>query len=356
MAADADHQGLKRPPGGLGRRHRAPERLDELAGAQDPLIAQVGLPAPPETLDHRPAPEAAQEAAPLEVGPAAPGDAVGDEGPVGMPGPAAGAEVAEDRLGRLPGAGDRPQEGAVPGPGIPIQFAEVRDDLRAQRIEVEIPDEFQEVRVLLHYDGLVPVLEEVAHPLVAAVEGPGIAREQTPHAPGQGARARPHEEVGVVREHGPGVDGPGPALRQGREARDKIRPIPVIPEDDPALQPPHHHVVEGVRRIETGLAGHGRREPSTRSVGTQRPPFRPPFRGVGRRTCGRNFRKQCPRLRLRCSLTTCRDLSGESPDDGRFPVRPSSLTPSTARRRPVPKAGVTRYLSRRGVGRSCTAL
>jgi hypothetical protein len=51
---------------------------------------------------------------------------------------------------------------------------------------------------------------------------------------------------------------------------------------------------------------------------------------------------------LRCSLTTCRDLSGESPDDGRFPVRPSSLTPSTARRRPVPKAGVTRYLRRRG--------
>ncbi len=58
-----------------------------------------------------------------------------------MLGPAAGAEVAEDRLGRLPGAGDGPQEGAVAGPGIPIQCAEVRGDLRAQRIEVEVPDE-----------------------------------------------------------------------------------------------------------------------------------------------------------------------------------------------------------------------
>ncbi len=161
------------------------------------------------------------------------------------------------------------------GPGIPSQSAEGRDDLRAQRIEVELADELPEVRVLLHHDRLVPVLEEVADPVVSAVEGPGIAREQTPHAPGQGARSRPHEEVGVVREHGPGVDGPRPGLRQGREARHKIRPIPVTPEDDPALEPPHHHVVEGVRRIETGLAGHGRQEPSTRRVGTQRPLFRP---------------------------------------------------------------------------------
>ncbi len=71
MAADADHQGLERQSreaGGLGRLHRAPERFDEFAGAQDPLIPQVGLPAPPETLDHRPAAETAQEAAPLEVG------------------------------------------------------------------------------------------------------------------------------------------------------------------------------------------------------------------------------------------------------------------------------------------------
>ena len=144
MAADAAHQGLERQPGttgGLGRLYGAPECFDELAGAQDPLIAEVGLPAPPETLDRHPAPETAQEAAPLKVGPAAPRDALGHEGLVGLPGPAAGTEVGEDCLGRLPGPGDHPQKGAVAGPGIPIQTAEVRDDLRAQRIEVEISHE-----------------------------------------------------------------------------------------------------------------------------------------------------------------------------------------------------------------------
>jgi hypothetical protein len=34
---------------------------------------------------------------------------------------------------------------------------------------------------------------------------------------------------------------------------------------------------------------------------------------------------------LPCSLTGCCDLSGESHDDGRFPVRPSSLIPNVIR-------------------------
>jgi hypothetical protein len=51
---------------------------------------------------------------------------------------------------------------------------------------------------------------------------------------------------------------------------------------------------------------------------------------------------------LWCSLTSCCDLSGASPDDGRFPVRPSSLTPSTGRRRPAREAGVTQVLRKPG--------
>ena len=47
-----------------------------------------------------------------------------------------------------------------------------------------------------------------------------------------------------------------------------------------------------------------------------------------------------------CSLTSNRDLSGGSPDDGRFPVRPSSLIPTEFRRRSSAKAGVTKYLRR----------
>jgi hypothetical protein len=55
------------------------------------------------------------------------------------------------------------------------------------------------------------------------------------------------------------------------------------------------------------------------------------------------------RRSLGCSLTSCRDLSGESPDDRRFPVHRSSLTPSLVPRGTRPKAGVTK--SSEGEGR-----
>ena len=57
---------------------------------------------------------------------------------------------------------------------------------------------------------------------------------------------------------------------------------------------------------------------------------------------------QLPRLSgLSCSLTNCCDLSGESPDDGRFPVRPSSQIPNAAWRQSASKAGMTTVLRRR---------
>ncbi len=56
VAADAGHQGVEGEPGrarGLGRLHGPLELGDELAGAEDSLIPQVGLAPPAEALDHR---------------------------------------------------------------------------------------------------------------------------------------------------------------------------------------------------------------------------------------------------------------------------------------------------------------
>src|SRR5207245_1824394 len=51
---------------------------------------------------------------------------------------------------------------------------------------------------------------------------------------------------------------------------------------------------------------------------------------------------------LRCSLTSCCYWLGESPNNGRFLVRPYSLTPNAAWQQAASKAGVTMYLRRRG--------
>ena len=58
---------------------------------------------------------------------------------------------------------------------------------------------------------------------MAAVEGSRVAGEEAAHAPGYGARAGAHQEVGVVREEGPVADGSGVLLRQPGQAGDKGR-------------------------------------------------------------------------------------------------------------------------------------
>jgi hypothetical protein len=104
--------------GGLGRLHRPAELVDEGGAPEDPLIPAKRLPAPAEGGHGGPAALRPEEASPLELRAAALRQSRGDKGVVGVPGPAGrGTELAQDRLGVLPGPGDGPQEGAVPGPG-----------------------------------------------------------------------------------------------------------------------------------------------------------------------------------------------------------------------------------------------
>ena len=148
-------------------------------------------------------------------------------------------------------------------PGEAVELPERRDTLRADGIQMEVADEFQQVGLLLHHDGLVAILEEMPHTFMAPVEGAGIAGEEGPHAARQGTRPRPDEEMGMVRQEGPGIHGPGPPLGQGAAPGEKVRPVRVVAEDRGALDPPHHHMVEGLGRVEPGLAWHVRVKAST---------------------------------------------------------------------------------------------
>ena len=107
---------------------------------------------------------------------------------------------------------------------------------------------------------------------MAAVEGSRVAGEEAAHAPGYGARAGAHQEVGVVREEGPVADGSGVLLRQPGEVGDEGRAVRVVPDDDAPLNPSHHGVVPGVGRVEAALAGHGERDGNTHCYTWQRVP------------------------------------------------------------------------------------
>ena len=74
----------------------------------------------------------------------------------------------------------------------------------------------------------------------------------------------------MVREERPSVDGPGPLLREARYPADEVRPIAVVPENGAALQATHHDMVQGLRGIQAGLAGHDDRRVSTTYFSWQR--------------------------------------------------------------------------------------
>ncbi len=246
------------PPGHrLGRLERPADLLHELAPAEHPLVSQVGLPPPAKPGNRAPAPEAPDQAAALEFRPPPEGNSLRDEGAVGCPRPRhRWRELPQDGPSGLPGAKPIAQERAMPGPGVPVQRAERGNHLCPERVQVQVPDEFEEVGFLLHHDGLVAVLEEVADPLVPPVEGARIAGEQRTHAARKRPLPRPGEEVGVIGEEGPSVDGEAGRVNQSRQPADEVGPVCVVPKDGAALESSHHHVVEDSRSIKARLSGH----------------------------------------------------------------------------------------------------
>ncbi len=234
-------------------------RLDEGAAAQNPLIRSPLFSAPAERADRRPTPRAPAQPPALELRAAALGRPGEHEGAVGPPGAAGGGvELRQDGPGVLPGRRAAPHEGGVPTPGVPVEAAHVRDQPGPQRIQVEIPHQLQKVRFRLHHDGFIPVLKEMAAPVVPAVEGAGVPREEGAHGVGQRARPRPDQQVEVVWEEGPGEDGDRARRGPGGQPLDEIGAIRVVPKDRSALDPARHHVVEDARGVQPGSARHAR--------------------------------------------------------------------------------------------------
>jgi hypothetical protein len=62
----------------------------------------------------------------------------------------------------------------MPGPGVSVEHLQCAEYLGSKGIEVDVPYQFQQVGFLFHQDGFVPILEEVASPLVAPIETPGV--------------------------------------------------------------------------------------------------------------------------------------------------------------------------------------
>jgi hypothetical protein len=66
-------------------------------------------------------------------------------------------------------------------PGEFVQFKNVFDYPYAQRVKVNVSNEFQKIRVFLTNNGFIAVLEEMSTAMMAQVECDGIACQEPPH-------------------------------------------------------------------------------------------------------------------------------------------------------------------------------
>ena len=74
---------------------------------------------------------------------------------------------------------------------------------------MNIADQLQQIEVFLTEDRFIPILEEVTVSPVAAVVGDGVSGEKSSHHRGDRDRARPKQEVNVIRKQDPGIAGGG---------------------------------------------------------------------------------------------------------------------------------------------------
>ncbi len=242
------------------RRKRVPEGLDELGTSQDALVGSIPFAPAAEVGDRGPPAEAADEPPALEVGPVPLADPCRDEGPVGRAGARAGRpELGENGVRGLPWTRDGAQERTVPGPGEAVKYAELGDDLGADRVQMKVADQFQQVGLLLDDNRLVPILKEMAHAVMPPIEGAGVARQQGPHHPRQRAPPRADQEMGMVRHQRPGLHGEPRGRHERGQAGHEVGAIDVVAENDPPFDPANHHMVEDARGVQPGLTGHGER-------------------------------------------------------------------------------------------------
>jgi hypothetical protein len=70
---------------------------------------------------------------------------------------------------------------------------------------MDITGQFQQIRILLADDGFIPILEQMAMPLVPSVEINRIARQKLSHAPGKALRSCPHQQMKMILHERPGI-------------------------------------------------------------------------------------------------------------------------------------------------------
>ena len=142
-------------------------------------------------------------------------------------------------------------------PGIEVETINSFYKVGSQGVQVDIANEFEEVRIFLAHDRLVTVLEEMAPSVVPQVEGDGIAGQESSHEGGQAGRTAAQEEMKVIGNECPGIDARSRFFSDLPKPVKEVLAIPGVSEDGGTIDTSYHDVMQGSFNVESWPSRHG---------------------------------------------------------------------------------------------------
>jgi hypothetical protein len=110
---------------------------------------------------------------------------------------------------------------------------------------MDIPHQFEQVGILLAQNRFVPVLEQMAMALMAAVETDGVSGQKPAHNGGKGGTAGSQQQMKMVGDQCPRVTNRFGVLNNGTQPIEKIISVLIVQEYVTAFDTTHDYVVQG---------------------------------------------------------------------------------------------------------------
>jgi hypothetical protein len=127
---------------------------------------------------------------------------------------------------------------------VPIKLTEIRYQLCAQGIQVDVTHQLQQVCVFLAQNGLVPILKQVPASPVPQVEADNIARQKPLHDIGNGNKPGAEQKMKVIGHQGPCKTAGLTVAQNTAKPIQKIIAVAVVAENLPPIDPSNDDVMQ----------------------------------------------------------------------------------------------------------------
>jgi hypothetical protein len=248
-------RGRKRPP--ESSFVAAKQLLNERTRAQDPRVGENSISARSRRLNLSPTSKSADQSTANQLWSSSLSESISDKPSICRQRVIfTHAKPREDMLPVVPWIPDPSHNDGMPTPRILTEFGQVSTQSRPKRIQMNVANQFLEVRVPVADNRFVTVFKQMAVPPVPPVETYCITRKEPPHEDGQPSRTSSDKEMNMIWKQRPRIDARSRDCRHMPKPRDKHLSILVIPNDETLLCPADDDVMQRSWGIQPGTSRH----------------------------------------------------------------------------------------------------